>query len=158
MPALIFKINVEKSELHVLQGIKPEHWPKIRQIILEVDLDEHIAPILSLLETYGFEYLVRQDPLLQNTSLTYVYALQISQSQKLVPESSHTPKRLPPVPQQTLLSTNFLKKQLRDKLPAYDSHADCHFETLPLTPNGKIDRQALPKPDKAKSIKRSKIR
>ena len=156
----LLKINVEKSELHVLQGIKPEHWPKIRQIILEVDLDEHIAPILSLLETYGFEYLVRQDPLLQNTSLTYVYALQISQSQKLVPESSHTPKRLPPVPQQTLLSTNFLKKQLRDKLPAYMIPTQIVIlETLPLTPNGKIDRQALPKPDKAKSIKkRSKIR
>ena len=35
-PIDLLKIDVEKSELHVLRGIRAEHWPKIRQIVVEV--------------------------------------------------------------------------------------------------------------------------
>src|SRR6267154_1911117 len=74
----LLKINVEKSELNVLRGLGPEDWPKIRQLVIEVDLQENLAPITALLEGHGFEVLVEQDPLLRKTELCYVYAIRPS--------------------------------------------------------------------------------
>ena len=33
----LLKINVEKSELDVLRGLAPRDWPRIRQMVIEVD-------------------------------------------------------------------------------------------------------------------------
>ena len=74
----LLKVNVEKSELDVLLGIDPADWPRIRQLVVEVDQRENLAPIADLLERQGFEFLVEQDPLLRNTALCYVYAIRPS--------------------------------------------------------------------------------
>ena len=71
----LLKINVEKSELDVLRGVRPDDWPKIRQLVIEVDQRENLEPITALLEQHGFETLVEQDPLLRRTDLCYVYAI-----------------------------------------------------------------------------------
>src|SRR5262249_48233031 len=50
----LLKINVEKAELDVLRGIDAALWPRIDQIVLEVDLSAHLDPILRLLEENRF--------------------------------------------------------------------------------------------------------
>ena len=80
----LLKINVEKSELDVLLGLSPRDWPKIRQLVIEVDQQQNVAPITSLLEREGFEVLVEQDPLLRKTELCYVYAIRPSPAGRLI--------------------------------------------------------------------------
>eukprot|EP00752_Nemacystus_decipiens_P003003 g2786.t1 len=48
----LLKVDVEGDELAVLHGIDDDHWPKIRQIALEVhDVDGRLAATVSLLRS-----------------------------------------------------------------------------------------------------------
>ena len=143
----LLKINVEKSELDVLRGLAPRDWPRIRQMVIEVDQRENLEPITTLLEGHGFEVLVEQDPLLRKTDLCYVYAIRPSPTgSRLVrqqPPDAHV-RSLPPV-DEGIVTPATLRKHLRDRLPPYMIPAAfVLMEALPLTANGKVDRQALP--------------
>jgi len=143
----LLKINVEKSELDVLRGLAPADWPKIRQLVIEVDQRENLEPITTLLEGHGFEVLVEQDPLLRKTDLCYVYAIRPSPTRsRLVrqqPPDAHV-RSLPPV-DEAIVTPATLRKYLKDRLPPYMIPAAfVLMEAFPLTANGKIDRQALP--------------
>jgi len=149
----LLKINVEKSEWHVLQGIKEEDWPKIRQIVLEVDLREHLPPITALLDKHGYEYLLEQDALLDGTELCYLFAIRPSAERRLIREQA-AGEHLRPLPafSDAGLSADNIRRHLRQHLPEY--MIPSHFvllDALPLTPTGKIDRKALPKPDMERS-------
>lgn len=141
----LLKVNVEKSELDVLRGIGSADWPRIRQLVVEVDLRENLAPIVDLLERQGFELLVEQDPLLRNTELCYVYAVRPSAQGGL--ERQQAPgAHLRPVPaaDAAILAPAVLRGYLKERLPQYMMpSAFVLLEKLPLTPNGKVDRQAL---------------
>lgn len=51
----LLKIDAERAELDVLNGITEAHWPLIRQVVMEVhDLDGRLARIDSLLRQHGF--------------------------------------------------------------------------------------------------------
>ena len=71
----LLKIDVERSERDVLAGVRPEHWLRIRQVVLEVYDDagglEHVR---GLLEGHAFQVEVEQDPLLQGTTVYQVFA------------------------------------------------------------------------------------
>lgn len=143
----LLKINVEKSELDVLLGLSPADWPKIRQLVIEVDQQESLEPITTLLERQGFEVLVEQDPLLRRTELCYVYAIRPSAAgSRLIrqqPADAHL-RSLPSVDEEILTPTT-LRKYLKERLPQYMiPPAFVLMEKFPLTSNGKIDRQALP--------------
>lgn len=71
----LLKVDVEKSEREVLAGIRPEHWSRIRQAVVEVH-DEHgaLEAVLELLMRQGFQVATEMDPLLQGTSLSMVFA------------------------------------------------------------------------------------
>jgi FkbM family methyltransferase len=72
----LLKIDVEKSERAVLQGIDAAHWPRIRRVALEVhDEDGGLAYVLALLQGHGFVCEVSRSPLLEGTSLYDVLAL-----------------------------------------------------------------------------------
>lgn len=73
----LLKIDVEKSELDVLLGIKQQDWTKIKQIVLEVhDLDNRVEKIKSLLHNNGFDkVVVEQEPYLKGTDICNIYAL-----------------------------------------------------------------------------------
>jgi amino acid adenylation domain-containing protein/FkbM family methyltransferase len=149
----LLKINVEKSEWHVLQGIKEADWQKIRQIVLEVDLSEHLPPITALLKKHGYEYMIEQDALLDGTELCYVYAIRPSAGRHLIREQTaggHLRKL--PVFSDAVLSDDELRRHLLRRLPDYMVPSQyVLLEALPLTPNGKVDRRALPKLNRDRS-------
>ncbi|MFB7243755.1 FkbM family methyltransferase [Streptomyces populi] len=72
----LLKIDVEKSELEVLQGLEEADWPKVRQVVAEVhDLDGTLKAFVSLLADHGFDVAVEQDALLADTEIYEVFAV-----------------------------------------------------------------------------------
>jgi amino acid adenylation domain-containing protein/FkbM family methyltransferase len=139
----LLKINVEKAELDVLKGISPQHWQRIRQVVLEVDVDTHIEPITGILERHGFEWLLDQDLLLEGTQLYYIYAIRSGPKGCLLRDQHEC---LQPIPR---LNHPFeIEEAIRDtllqRLPSYMIPANIYIvDHIPLTANGKVDRRAL---------------
>jgi FkbM family methyltransferase len=73
----LLKIDVEGEELAVIQGIKPEDWIKVKQVVAEVhDIDNRLDRFQSLLKNYGFEVTSEKNPLLPATLNNFnVYAV-----------------------------------------------------------------------------------
>jgi len=137
----LLKINVEKSELDVLLGIEASDWPKIAQLVVEVDQQASVAPITALLQQQGFDVLVEQDPLLRSTELCYVYA----KRGPLREEPAGGTARALPAVDEAVLTPLTLRRYLKQRLPEYMiPSAFILMKEFPLTANGKIDRQALP--------------
>jgi 31-O-methyltransferase len=75
----LLKVDVEKSELNVLLGIRPEHWRLVRQLVVEVhDIEGRLERIRLMLEQQGYKITIEQDPLLKDTLLYDVYAVRHS--------------------------------------------------------------------------------
>jgi FkbM family methyltransferase len=71
----LLKVDVQKSELQVLEGIEEKDWPKIRQVVLEVhDVDGGLAKVTSLLDRHGFEVVPEQDDMYVGSRLYNLYA------------------------------------------------------------------------------------
>jgi FkbM family methyltransferase len=72
----LLKVDVEKAELDVLNGIEGEDWPKIRQVVVEVhDLDSRIETITKLLTAAGLRSIsVEQPPTLKDTNIFTIFA------------------------------------------------------------------------------------
>ncbi|MCP1135988.1 FkbM family methyltransferase [Paenibacillus polysaccharolyticus] len=73
----LLKIDVEKSEFEVLEGIEPEDWGKIRQIVMEVHgLDgEQISRLENIFRTNGFNVVIDYYEDLNIPNYFNVYAL-----------------------------------------------------------------------------------
>jgi amino acid adenylation domain-containing protein/FkbM family methyltransferase len=143
----LLKINVEKSELDVLQGLAESDWTKIRQLVIEVDTESNLNPIVTLLIDHGFDVAIEQDELLKRTQLRYVYAIRQSQARNALMRHQFPGAHIRPVPATdgSILTAAALRRQLKDRLPHYMIPSTfVLMERLPLTGNGKIDRQALP--------------
>lgn len=136
----LLKINVEKSELDVLLGLSTDDWPKLRQLVIEVDQQENLEPITALLQRHGFQVAVEQDPLLRNTELCYVYA---KRPWAAAEESAHV--RPIPEPTPEVLTAQSLRRYLADTLPPYMLPTGfVLLEKFPRNANGKIERRELP--------------
>jgi 31-O-methyltransferase len=71
----LLKIDVEKSELQVLDGIDDAHWPLIRRVCIEVhDIDSRLAQISAMFERRGFTVDVTENAALAGTGLFDVFA------------------------------------------------------------------------------------
>lgn len=71
----LLKIDVEKAEAEVLDGIDATLWPRVDRIVLEVhDIDGRLADVLARLRAHGFETTTDQDPRLTRTPCHNVYA------------------------------------------------------------------------------------
>lgn len=73
----ILKIDVEKAELDVLEGIEPQDWSKIKQVIMEVhNIDNRLERIRELLAQQGFNQIEHhQDPKLEIFNVYSIYAV-----------------------------------------------------------------------------------
>lgn len=71
------KIDVERGEMAVLEGILDEDWPKIRNVVVEVhDIEERRQKVCDLLWSAKFRDVAFQEAsLLENTGLTNIYAM-----------------------------------------------------------------------------------
>lgn len=73
----LLKIDVEKSELDVLLGIKEQDWSKIKQIVVEIhNIEDRVEKIKNLLSIHGFkQILIDQEPLFRGSNIFNIYAL-----------------------------------------------------------------------------------
>ena len=72
----LLKIDVEKAELDVLQGINSEDWIKIKQVIVEVhNINDRVLFIYELLRERGFSKIKQeQDPVFRHLDIYNIYA------------------------------------------------------------------------------------
>src|SRR6185437_13977987 len=104
----LLKIDVEKGELEVLEGIDEADWPKIDQIVMEVhDLDDRIRKVTELLSRHGFQINVQQDAMLKKTNPYNLYSSRNGGSQNGSPK---------PRAEFVWSSREVLIKQLRERL------------------------------------------
>lgn len=76
----LLKIDAEHSEAAILRGIRAEHWPRIRQVVVETHDDDGDASgwIRRHLAANGFELSSAIDPHLENSGLSLLYAVRPS--------------------------------------------------------------------------------
>jgi FkbM family methyltransferase len=72
----LLKVDVEKAELDVLEGIEAADWAIIRQVVAEVhDLNGRLAKVTALLAENGLEQIhVEQEPLFRGSEIYNLYA------------------------------------------------------------------------------------
>jgi len=143
----LLKIDVEKGETGVLRGIEEEHWPLIRQIVIEVhNVDGRLESIRRMLALHGYHVEIEQEEELQGTDLYNIFARQSR-------IGGGAGKAAAPLAETGLSWSSpgqlvqDLRVFLKNRLP--DHMIPSHFvllERLPVTANGKVDRKALPEP------------
>ena len=68
------KVDTEGAEMHVLRGIRNEHWPLVKQAVVEVHEGKPaLRQVLDLLESNGLQSIVER-PCEQREHLHMVYA------------------------------------------------------------------------------------
>jgi phthiocerol/phenolphthiocerol synthesis type-I polyketide synthase E len=78
----LLKVDVQKCELEVINGIDDEDWPKIQQIVLEVhDTDDRVNTLTSIFERRGFSVTAKQDELYVGTNIYNLYAIRSQSAQ-----------------------------------------------------------------------------
>jgi FkbM family methyltransferase len=71
----LLKIDVERAELDVLEGIEDRHWSLVRQVVAEVhDEEGRLDRVRRLLAARGMEVVVDQDERMRSTGVFVVYA------------------------------------------------------------------------------------
>jgi FkbM family methyltransferase len=72
----LLKVDVEKSELDVLLGLKTQDWQKVQQVVVEVyNQDQRLDTVIALLKEHGFSSIfVEQEALFQGSANFNVFA------------------------------------------------------------------------------------
>ena len=144
----LLKVDAERSELDILEGIEPQDWAKIQQVTAEVHGDGRLTRAVELLQSRGFEVALEQDPSLRDTSIHHLYARRPGPA---VDGRRERPWRtLVPAPQPEAVPPEELREYLASRLPDYMVPSRILLlDGLPLLANGKVDRAALPSPEES---------
>lgn len=133
----LLKVDAEKSECLVLEGIRLEHWEMIHQLAVEVDGDHNLSIILSLLKEKGYDVkvdeLVMSDTTTENEDNTYMlYAINPDFCKV---ENKNDLQKLG-----VQINENDVKNHLKKMLPDYMIPRDVMMvPALPLMENGKVN-------------------
>jgi hypothetical protein len=69
------KIDVQRGEDDVLAGVSDADWPKIQQVVIELqDQNGAVANILTFLQSRGFSVKVATIPLHLGTDVRFIYS------------------------------------------------------------------------------------
>jgi amino acid adenylation domain-containing protein/FkbM family methyltransferase len=135
----LLKIDAERSEIDILQGIADDDWPKIRQIVLEAHSDRLRRDAESLLIAHGYQVHVRSAPSQSSTDVSLLYAIR---ADKVTDEPREAPE------QQRWDSRKVLIQEVQEFLRGWLPKAVLPISmsvqpALPITANGKLDLAAI---------------
>jgi phthiocerol/phenolphthiocerol synthesis type-I polyketide synthase E len=75
----LLKIDAQKSEWDILQGLEEADWPRVGQLVAEVhDFDGRLRQMTELLSARGFAVVTEQDPLYRQSQMHNLYAVRAS--------------------------------------------------------------------------------
>ncbi|PMR61414.1 non-ribosomal peptide synthetase [Verrucosispora sp. ts21] len=136
----LLKVDVERSELDVLRGIRDEHWPLIRQVLVETD-NAGADEVGDLLVRHGFAVTRHTPELLAGTGLVSLHAVR--------PDDLSRPARPAQLrcPRTEAEFVAEVRDEARHVLPAHlVPQRLVLLDRLPLSASGKLDRSRLPAP------------
>jgi len=146
----LLKIDVQRAEFDVLNGINRDLWTRIDQIIIEVhDNSPNNSPgnvdlARRFLQRRGYRVQIEQDITLADTDRFNLYCVRNGAAFSPAPLLDHLE-----LPQHTPdLTFAQLKLMLKELLPDYMiPSVIIKLNQFPINRNGKIDLQALPDPN-----------
>lgn len=147
----LLKIDVEKSELDLLRGIRAEHWKLIDQVVLEAHGKDLSDQAKALLEAQGYSVTVDQETLARGTDLFLLYAIHPRRKAQV----SHSTTNPIPLPFDRafggdLLSAARIRSFVKKELGRLPGPFDVLFlDELPRTRSGTISDEDLPAPTAA---------
>jgi amino acid adenylation domain-containing protein/FkbM family methyltransferase len=140
----LLKVDAERSEVGVLTGVFAAHWPRIRQVVVEVDGNERLGAVRSLLTDVGFTVVVEDTA---EPGLRMVYATRPG-------DPVIDARQADPAPASQERLTAVLRDDLAGRVPAPVVPSEFVFvDEIPLTKNGKVDRRALAAPNRSRSAR-----
>ncbi|MCP4137937.1 MAG: amino acid adenylation domain-containing protein, partial [bacterium] len=142
----LLKVDVEKSEINILQGIDENDWEKIEQVVLEVhEVDGELEWVTKTLKQQGFRVVAEQEDELSDTNFYTVWAISEKRESKtpLAESADEVSDRVWYDPEELIKDA---REHLLARLPDYMVPARfMMIESLPITANGKLDRKELQK-------------
>jgi hypothetical protein len=139
----LLKVDVQKSELDLMGGVRDEHWDRIKQIVVEVhNIDRRRDRMVAELSERGYTVSVEQDVMFAGSDIYYLYARRGAAQRPVASTRSGPPGRGAACTQ--VISSEQLKSFLASCVSAYQMPES--IEILPdfaRTVSGKIDRSAI---------------
>ena len=136
----LVKIDVERAELEVLEGLEREDFDRIDRFIVEVEEVGGVRAAMEKLFPADFTLAWRPHGRLGGVGLWMLDAVR----RGLPPKQPLPARALEGVVPDSSVSERALRAQLVNVLPAYMLPARIHvLDELPRTPSGKLDRRAL---------------
>ncbi|MGM3188943.1 non-ribosomal peptide synthetase [Musicola paradisiaca] len=142
----LLKIDVERAELQVLEGIDEQDWSRLRQIVLEVeDRDRQLDNVTSLLTAKGYALVVEASGHFPGVPLYMVYARRsYEESATPAPGLEQAAMRYARAPVKMDLDADSIRAYLAERLPNYMVPASIEVVSkMEKTSSGKISRTLM---------------
>ncbi|MDE9528727.1 non-ribosomal peptide synthetase [Xenorhabdus bovienii] len=146
----LLKVDVERAELDVLAGIAQQDWPRIRQIVLEVENEnKQLSKVTSLLTEQGYSLIVDKSGHFPEVDMYMVYA--IRNDEEVVNRDNQTHRqsaelRYANAPVRLDISAGSLRQYISERLPNYMVPASIEIVgELEKTSSGKVNRNLMKK-------------